>query len=119
MDTRSVSSLLRAIAGSPNPLLPTQLIKTHLYPSMTSKNQDAKYLYVSRNPKDVVVSFYHHTVGFPRHYDFASGSFDTYFELFLDGKVDHGKWRQKWCHSWSSRVSSAGWRLAGENLGLV
>ena len=53
--------------------------------------QGAKYLYVSRNPKDVVVSFYHHTVGFPRHYGFSNGSFDTYFELFLDGKVDHGK----------------------------
>jgi hypothetical protein len=36
------------------------------------------------------VSFYHHTVGFPKHYDFANGKFDIYFNLFLKGKVDHG-----------------------------
>jgi len=99
MDTRSVSSLPRAIACYPYPFFPTKLIKTHLHPSMTSKHPDAKYIYVSRNPKDVVVSFYHHTVGFPKHYNFADGSFDTYFELFLEGKVDHGKWRQKMCRS--------------------
>ncbi len=29
-------------------------------------------------------------MGFPRHYDFAEGTFDTYFNLFLNGKVDSG-----------------------------
>ena len=67
-----------------------RLIKTHLYYNLVSQNPKTKYIYVSRNPKDCVVSFYHHTVGFPKHYDFADGSFDTYFNLFLEGKVDHG-----------------------------
>lgn len=67
-----------------------RLIKTHLPYNLVSQNPKAKYIYVSRNPKDCVVSFYHHTVGFPRHYDFAEGTFDTYFNLFLEGKVDHG-----------------------------
>ena len=65
-----------------------RLIKTHFSYNLTPKNPNAKYIYVTRNPKDCVVSFYHHTVGFPRHYDFAEGSFDTYFNLFLEGKVD-------------------------------
>jgi short-subunit dehydrogenase len=67
-----------------------RLIKTHLPYNRVPKNSNAKYIFVSRNPKDCVVSFYHHTVGFPKHYDFANGKFDTYFNLFLTGKVDHG-----------------------------
>ena len=67
-----------------------RLIKTHLPYKLLSQNPKAKYIYVSRNPKDCVVSFFHHTVGFPRTYDFAEGNFDTYFNLFLAGKVDHG-----------------------------
>ena len=67
-----------------------RLIKTHLPYNLVNQNTNTKYIYVSRNPKDVVVSFYHHTVGFPKHYDFADGQFDTYFNLFLEGKVDHG-----------------------------
>eukprot|EP00804_Cyclotella_cryptica_P016993 CCRYP_001913-RA/>CCRYP_001913-RA protein AED:0.28 eAED:0.28 QI:0/0.5/0.66/1/0/0/3/1325/291 len=65
-----------------------RLIKTHFPHKYTPKNPKAKYIYVARNPKDCVVSFYHHTVGFPKHYDFAEGEFDTYFNLFLQGKVD-------------------------------
>lgn len=41
-----------------------RLIKTHLPYSLVSKNPNAKYIFVTRNPKDCVVSFYHHTVGF-------------------------------------------------------
>lgn len=67
-----------------------RLIKTHLPYNLVPKNPKAKYIFVTRNPMDCVVSFYHHTVGFPKHYDFAVGKFDTYFNLFLDGKVDHG-----------------------------
>ena len=57
---------------------------------MVKYNSDAKYLVVARNPKDCVVSFYHHTRGFPKHYDFAEGDFNTYFDLFKEGKVDFG-----------------------------
>jgi len=67
-----------------------RLIKTHFDYSMTPYHPSAKYICVLRNPKDCVVSFYHHTRGFPQHYNFANGSFDTYFQLFYEGKVDHG-----------------------------
>jgi len=64
-----------------------RIIKTHYYYAFTPKSDEAKYIYVARNPKDTVVSFYHHTVGFP-FYEFENGNFDDYFQLFLEGKVD-------------------------------
>lgn len=67
-----------------------RLIKTHLPYHMTPLNQQAKYVYVVRNPKDCCVSFYHHTKGFGKHYNFAQGSFDAFFNIFLKGKVDFG-----------------------------
>lgn len=67
-----------------------RLIKTHLYYSMTPYNPRAKYIHVVRNPKDCVVSFFHHTRGFENLYRFANGSFDVYFDLFAKGEVDFG-----------------------------
>ncbi|HUL82192.1 MAG TPA: sulfotransferase domain-containing protein, partial [Gammaproteobacteria bacterium] len=48
-----------------------RLIKTHLPFGRTPWHPAARYLYVVRNPFDCAVSFYHHTRGFVRHYDFA------------------------------------------------
>jgi len=76
-----------------------RLIKTHMPYDMTPQNPDAKYIFVARNPKDCVVSFFHHTRGFVKHYNFSKGDFDTYFDLFCDGKVDFGDYFA--CHrSW-------------------
>mmetsp|Transcript_5176 Transcript_5176/g.13952 ORF Transcript_5176/g.13952 Transcript_5176/m.13952 type:complete len:314 (-) Transcript_5176:158-1099(-) len=71
---------------------PFRLIKTHLPRSMTPLSAKAKYVIVTRNPKDVVVSFFHHTRGFEKHYNFADGSFDVFFDLFLKGEVDFGSY---------------------------
>ena len=75
-----------AVAALP----PPRFIKTHLPFERTPWHAQAKYIYVARNPFDCVVSFYHHTRGFVRHYDYADGSFDDYFECFLSGEVDFG-----------------------------
>lgn len=69
-----------------------RLIKTHLPLARTPWNDEAKYIYVARNPFDCAVSFYHHTRGFPKHYDFADGTFDTFFECFIRGEVDFGSY---------------------------
>ena len=50
----------------------------------------AKYIYIARNPKDVVVSMYHHTLAW-KEYEF-NGSFDEFFDCFADGKVQWGSW---------------------------
>lgn len=50
----------------------------------------AKYIYIARNPKDVVVSMYHHTVAWT---DFQfNGNFDQFFDLFMSGSVQWGSW---------------------------
>ncbi|ACK66184.1 Alcohol sulfotransferase [Rippkaea orientalis PCC 8801] len=67
-----------------------RIIKTHLPYHLTPYHPQAKYIYVARNPFDCVVSFYHHTRGFIKHYDFAEGTFDDFFECFIRGEVDFG-----------------------------
>lgn len=77
---------LAAVEALPSP----RLVKTHLPATMVTFEPRARYVYVVRNPFDCVVSFYHHTRGFPRHYDFADGEFDDFFECFVRGEVDFG-----------------------------
>ncbi|XP_067135302.1 sulfotransferase ssu-1-like [Centruroides vittatus] len=67
-----------------------RIIKIHLPFYLTPYNSKSKYIYIARNPKDCCVSFYHHTRGFPKHYNFQNGTFDDYFELFITGQVDSG-----------------------------
>ncbi|XP_071038543.1 sulfotransferase 1C2A isoform X2 [Parasteatoda tepidariorum] len=64
-------------------------IKMHLPFHMTPYSSNAKYIYIARNPKDCLVSFYHHTKGNPV-YKFEDGNFDDFFELFMKGEVDCG-----------------------------
>jgi hypothetical protein len=67
-----------------------RLIKTHLPLERAPWHPAARYVYAVRNPFDCAVSFYHHTRGFVRHYDFADGTFDEFFECFIRGEVDFG-----------------------------
>ncbi len=88
----------QAIRALPEP----RLIKTHLPYERTPWHAHAQYIYVARNPLDCVVSFYHHTRGFVRHYDFADGTFDAFFECFLRGEVDFGDYFDHLL-SWAAR----------------
>ena len=74
------------VAALPTP----RAIKTHLPFQMTPYHSEAKYIYVARNPFDCAVSMYHHTRGFIKHYEFAEGTFDEFFECFIAGEVDWG-----------------------------
>jgi hypothetical protein len=67
-----------------------RLVKTHLPFERTPWHPRARYVHVARNPFDCAVSFYHHTRGFVKHYDFAEGTFDEFFECFVRGEVDFG-----------------------------
>lgn len=89
-----------AVAALPRP----RLIKTHLPFGRTPWSAAAKYIYVARNPFDCAVSFYHHTRGFVRHYDFAEGTFDEFFECFIAGEVDFGDYFEH-LSSWYPQTS--------------
>lgn len=65
-----------------------RLIKTHLLREVAPFSPAARYLVIVRNPFDCAVSFFHHTRGFPKHYDFAHGTFEDFFDCFIAGEVD-------------------------------
>jgi len=83
-----------------------RLIKTHLPLPIAPFSPSAKFVYVARNPFDCAVSFYHHTRGFPRHYEFTGGTFDEFFEAFVTGEVDFGDYFAH-LHSWIAVASDA------------
>jgi hypothetical protein len=89
-----------AVRALPEP----RLIKTHLPFARTPWQPLAKYIYVARNPFDCAVSFYHHTRGFVRHYDFADGTWDTFFECFIRGEVDFGDYFDNLLSWWPQRA---------------
>ncbi|XP_037575980.1 sulfotransferase 1C4 [Dermacentor silvarum] len=66
-----------------------RVLKTHLPFHMNPYSPDAKYIYITRNPYDCCVSFYYHTRNNPP-YQFGEGTFEEFFELFLQGRVDFG-----------------------------
>ncbi|XP_043937784.1 sulfotransferase 2B1-like [Protopterus annectens] len=70
-----------------------RILTTHLpYDILASalKKSKARVIYIARNPKDVVVSFYH----FHRMANFLPdpGTFDEFLEKFLLGTVHFGSW---------------------------
>ncbi|XP_029318661.1 sulfotransferase family 5A, member 1 [Cottoperca gobio] len=70
-----------------------RVITTHLPHHLLGpalQGSKAKVIYVSRNPKDVVVSFYH----FHKMANFLpeAGSFSEFLKQFLEGTLHYGSW---------------------------
>ncbi|XP_036607878.1 sulfotransferase 1C4-like isoform X2 [Trichosurus vulpecula] len=70
-----------------------RLFTTHLPARLlihNLKNSKARVVYLARNPKDVLVSFYH----FHKFAKFLPdfNSFEDFFGHFLEGKVNFGSW---------------------------
>lgn len=63
-------------------------IKTHLPFNKVPHSAHAKYIYITRNPYDCCVSAYYHMKNF--HSVLFDGTFDEYFDMFVEGKVDYG-----------------------------
>ncbi|GFT12256.1 sulfotransferase 1C2 [Nephila pilipes] len=62
-------------------------IKTHLPFRLIPWSEEAKYIYIARNPKDCCVSYFHHMRNIP-HKGFK-GNFDEFFEIFMTGKIHY------------------------------
>ncbi|KAK8786977.1 hypothetical protein V5799_023248 [Amblyomma americanum] len=78
--------------------------KTHLPFHKVPYSPEAKYIYITRNPYDCCVSFFYHTRN-NAPYRFNNGTFDEFFELFLQGKVDYGHYFDN-VLSWYDRRNS-------------
>lgn len=66
-------------------------IKSHLPGDKLRLSQRAKYICVARNPYDCCVSYFYHTKLFPA-YQFEDGTFDAFFDMFIEGKVEYGNY---------------------------
>ena len=68
---------------------PPGSIKIHLAAELAPDSDDAKYIVVVRNPKDACTSYYHHTRGLDKFYQFK-GDLNDFFDLFIGGQVEFG-----------------------------
>lgn len=66
------------------PSLPLRIFSTHQPPGTVTMTEEAKYVYVARNPWDVCVSFFHMATNLSK-YRFEDGTFDEFLDSFLEG----------------------------------
>ncbi|KAL1485198.1 hypothetical protein MTO96_032116 [Rhipicephalus appendiculatus] len=64
------------------------VLKTHFPFNKQPYSPLARYIYVTRNPYDVCVSYYYHMNS--RMSKKSHASFDRFFKLFIAGKVSYG-----------------------------
>ncbi|KAL1472727.1 hypothetical protein MTO96_022857 [Rhipicephalus appendiculatus] len=73
------------------PTLPMRLFFTHQVLRPHTMTEDAKYVYVARNPWDVCVSLYHATTEL-NVWRFQDGTFDELFDAFLETDIGYGSY---------------------------
>lgn len=81
-----------------------RLLKTHLPLSLIPQSlldQKVKVIYIARNAKDVVVSYYNFYNMAKLHPD--PGTWDSFLENFMNGKVSYGSWYQHVKEWWELR----------------
>ncbi|WAR01307.1 ST1B1-like protein [Mya arenaria] len=78
------------LASMPSP----RVLNTHAFFDDLPKdmiNRKCKIVLLVRNPKDIAVSGYNHHYGLTGSYDYH-GKWENYLPLFLEGKVESGRW---------------------------
>ncbi len=80
-----------------------RVFNTHLRWDMLP--QGAKYIYVVRDGRDVLTSFYHHLSN--QHEDDGGfqGTFQEFFDQFLHGSIAYGKWSHHLA-SWMPQIET-------------
>lgn len=73
------------------PALPMRLFYTHQILQPNTMSEDAKYVYVARNPWDVCVSLYHAMTELSV-WRFQDGTFDELFDAFLETDLGYGSY---------------------------
>ncbi|XP_050028865.1 sulfotransferase ssu-1-like [Dermacentor andersoni] len=73
------------------PTLSVRTLLTHQPLCRETMNDDAKYVYVARNPWDVCVSIFH-TMTNMSIYQFQDGTFEDIIDPFLEGDLGYGSY---------------------------
>ncbi|XP_075539956.1 sulfotransferase 2A8-like [Dermacentor variabilis] len=71
--------------------LPVRLFMTHHPLSRETMNQEAKYIYIARNPWDVCLSQFRMSTDLSS-YKFEDGTFEELFEPFVEGDLGFGSY---------------------------
>uniref|UniRef100_A0A0N5BN64 Sulfotransfer_1 domain-containing protein n=1 Tax=Strongyloides papillosus TaxID=174720 RepID=A0A0N5BN64_STREA len=66
-----------------------RVFKTHFLYDWVPKSKEAKYVYCARNPKDTLVSYYHHMRNL-KIANWENGEFDVMFEMFMNDEIESG-----------------------------
>lgn len=65
------------------------VIQSHLPVALLPWNPRARYVMVVRDPKDVLVSLFHHSRNIEL-YNFTNGKIGDFFKEFIEGRVEYG-----------------------------
>ena len=103
-----------------------RIFNTHLRWDMlptTQSNSEteggaAKFIYVVRDGRDTLTSFYHHMTN--QHLDDGGfdGDIEAFFQQFLDGTVAYGKWSHHLA-SWMPHIIGSGGEKKNDQILLV
>ena len=93
---------LATVAAMPSPRVFFDHAPYDMTPGGLPSASPAKYIYVARNPKDVMVSYYYHHLSGKGSYGFSE-TWDVFFHLFLTGKVGYGSWFEHVLEWWKHK----------------
>uniref|UniRef100_A0A8B9DLM5 Sulfotransferase n=1 Tax=Anser cygnoides TaxID=8845 RepID=A0A8B9DLM5_ANSCY len=100
MKAPKIPSGVDLLEKTPSP----RLVKTHLPVQLlpaSFQEKDCKVIYMARNPKDVVISYYYFYQMAKIHPD--PGTLAEFLETFMNGKVAYGSWYEHVRGWWEKR----------------
>ncbi|XP_029850239.2 sulfotransferase ssu-1 [Ixodes scapularis] len=95
-----------------------RIIRTHLPYHKMRINPMAKYIYVTRNPKDCCVALYQYTKAADAIFRFKEGTFNHFFEWFIRGRMPYNDYFDHLIPYWLHRKDCHVLFCTYENLTL-
>ncbi|XP_031452698.1 sulfotransferase 1 family member D1-like isoform X2 [Phasianus colchicus] len=100
MKAPGMLSGVEQLEKTPSPRLVKTHLPVHLLPA-SFQEKDCKVIYMARNAKDVVVSYYYFYQMAKIHPD--PGTLSEFLQAFMDGKVAYGSWYKHVKGWWEKR----------------
>lgn len=96
--------LERAGSKVADTLASPRTLNVHTTWQLTAKHEEAKYIYVARDPRDACVSYYHFVKdGIGGKEWMKDGDFNQFFEEFVNGDIPYGDYFDHVRHFWNER----------------